>query len=141
MLKKLTAKQEMFCLEYLKDLNATQAAIRAGYKKGCAAEIGCENLVKPNCAERLAQLMAARSDAVKIDAEWVLTEAHKAYNHLVDNDDHGVAKGYLEIVAKHVDVKAFDKTIKVEDARYDSFSDDELIARRDAIQRKIDESS
>ena len=37
---KLTAKQEMFCHEYLFDLNAAQAAIRAGYSKKCAKEIG-----------------------------------------------------------------------------------------------------
>ena len=44
---KLTAKQKKFCHEYLKDLNATQAAIRAGYSEDTAAEIGYENLRKP----------------------------------------------------------------------------------------------
>ena len=44
---KLTAKQERFCEEYLIDLNATQAAIRAGYSVESAGSIGSENLTKP----------------------------------------------------------------------------------------------
>ena len=44
---KLTEKQKRFCDEYLIDLNATQAAIRAGYSKKTAYSIGIENLKKP----------------------------------------------------------------------------------------------
>ena len=43
----LTAKQQRFVDEYLKDLNATQAAIRAGYSKSTARQMGAENLSKP----------------------------------------------------------------------------------------------
>lgn len=43
----LTAKQKKFCDEYVTDLNATQAAIRAGYSKKTAYAIGWENLRKP----------------------------------------------------------------------------------------------
>ena len=46
--EKLTAKQLRFCQEYLKDFNATQAAIRAKYSKKTAHVIACENLKKPN---------------------------------------------------------------------------------------------
>ena len=46
--KKLTAKQQKFIDEYLIDLNATQAAIKAGYNEKCAKEIGYENLTKPH---------------------------------------------------------------------------------------------
>ena len=41
----LNARQQRFVEEYLVDLNATQAAIRAGYSKKTAREIGCENLI------------------------------------------------------------------------------------------------
>ena len=41
-------KQKKFCDEYLKDRNATQAAIRAGYSKKTARSIGSENLTKPD---------------------------------------------------------------------------------------------
>ena len=50
---KLTAKQKRFCDEYLKDLNATQAAIRAGYSEKNARNIASENLAKPNIQEYL----------------------------------------------------------------------------------------
>lgn len=44
----MTPKQKKFCFEYLVDLNATQAAIRAGYSEDTARSIGCENLTKPD---------------------------------------------------------------------------------------------
>lgn len=43
---KLTNKQKVFVHEYIKDFNATQAAIRAGYSKNTAQEIGSQNLSK-----------------------------------------------------------------------------------------------
>jgi len=69
---KLTAKQEMFCREYLIDLNATQAAIRAGYSKNTAQRMGSENLSKPVISERVKKLMSERSDRVEINADYVL---------------------------------------------------------------------
>jgi Phage terminase, small subunit len=71
-LKQLTPKQELFCREYLKDLNATQAAIRAGYSEDSAASQGCENLIKPNIAKRIAELKAERNEEVRVDAAYVL---------------------------------------------------------------------
>lgn len=44
----MTEKQKRFCLEYLIDMNATQAAIRAGYSKKTARSVGNENLTKPD---------------------------------------------------------------------------------------------
>ena len=55
--EKLSPKQEAFCLEYLKDLNATQAAIRAGYSEDSARQIGSETLSKPAIEARLKQLL------------------------------------------------------------------------------------
>lgn len=49
----LTPKQQRFVEEYLIDLNATQAAIRAGYSEKTAAAIGAENLIKPNIAKAI----------------------------------------------------------------------------------------
>ena len=59
---KLTAKQERFCEEYLIDLNATQAAIRAGYSVESAGSIGSENLTKPEIRARIDTAMAERSN-------------------------------------------------------------------------------
>ena len=46
--QKLTVKQARFALEYCKDGNAKQAAIRSGYSEASAAEIGYENINKPH---------------------------------------------------------------------------------------------
>ena len=48
---KLTSKQQRFCDEYLVDLNATQAAIRAGYSKKTAKQIAQQNLTKLDIQE------------------------------------------------------------------------------------------
>lgn len=73
----LTAKQEAFVQEYLVDLNATQAAIRAGYSEGTARAIGFENLTKPNIVEAIEEAMRARSDRTQVTADKVLTELAK----------------------------------------------------------------
>jgi len=70
--KGLTAKQELFCNEYLLDLNATQAAIRAGYSQPTAYSIGSENLRKPNIRTRIAELMQKRSEKLLIDQDFVI---------------------------------------------------------------------
>ena len=68
----LTDKQEMFCREYLIDLNATQAAIRAGYSEKTARALGSENLTKPDIQNRIAELKAVRNEEVSINAAYVL---------------------------------------------------------------------
>ena len=71
---KLTDKQEMFCKEYLIDLNATQAAIRAGYSKKTAHSIANENLIKPYIQNRISELKEKRSKRVEVDSDYVLKE-------------------------------------------------------------------
>ena len=69
---KLTPKQKRFCQEYLIDLNATQAAIRAGYSPKTAGRIGNENVNKPVIVEYLNELKMEREKNVKIDSDYVL---------------------------------------------------------------------
>jgi len=69
---KLRPKQQRFIDEYLLDLNATQAAIRAGYSVKTAASVGAENLRKPQIAEAITKAKASRSDRTGIDADWLL---------------------------------------------------------------------
>lgn len=68
----LTAKQQRFVEEYLIDLNATQAAIRAGYSERTAHSIGHENLNKPEIRARIEEMQVERSEKVNISAQWVL---------------------------------------------------------------------
>lgn len=69
---KLTAKQQRFCDEYLIDLNATQAAIRAGYSKKTARVIGQENLLKPALKAYIQQRMDEKEKELIADQNEVL---------------------------------------------------------------------
>ena len=71
---RLTKKNEAFCDEYLIDLNATQAAIRAGYSVESAGSIGSELLQKPEIRARIDKAMAERSRRTGIKADRVLRE-------------------------------------------------------------------
>lgn len=73
-MSKLNPKQSLFCKEYIVDLNATQAAIRAGYSEKTAGQIGDENLKKPKIAEEIERLKAERVERVEVNADEVLRE-------------------------------------------------------------------
>lgn len=70
--KKLTAKQQRFCDEYLIDLNATQAAVRAGYSEKAARQIATENMAKPSIKEYIEKRMAEKEAALVADQAEVL---------------------------------------------------------------------
>lgn len=69
---KMTEKQKRFCDEYLIDLNATQAAIRAGYSKKTAQQMGAENLLKPVVKEFIAARMSEKESRLIADQDEVL---------------------------------------------------------------------
>ncbi len=68
----MTPKQQRFCDEYLIDLNATQAAIRAGYSKKTAKQIGQENLTKLDLKEYIEKRMTEKDAALIADQDEVL---------------------------------------------------------------------
>lgn len=70
----LTDKQERFCREYLIDLNATQAAIRAGYSARGASVQGSTLLGNPKVQGRLHELQGERNERLEWDADRVLRE-------------------------------------------------------------------
>lgn len=74
MADKLTPKQRLFVLEYLVDLNATQAAIRAGYSQKNAQKIGPELLGKTGVAAAIEKAMQKREKRIEITADRVLQE-------------------------------------------------------------------
>lgn len=74
---KLTDKQQRFVDEYLIDLNATQAAIRAGYSVRTANEQGAQNLAKLSIQDAISRKMAARSRRTGVNAERVVLELAK----------------------------------------------------------------
>ncbi len=70
----MTPKQRRFVEEYLCDLNATQAAIRAGYSVRTARKIGHENLTKPDIAAAVQEARIGLSKRVEITQERVMQE-------------------------------------------------------------------
>lgn len=68
----MTKKQQRFCDEYLISLNATQAAIKAGYSKKNANNIASENLAKPYIKEYIEQRMAEKENELIADQNEVL---------------------------------------------------------------------
>ncbi len=92
---KLTKKQQLFVQEYLIDLNATQAAIRAGYSVNTANEQGSQNLAKLSIQQAIAEKMAERSKRTGVNQDRVVLELAKlAFVKMTDVvDSEGRIKG------------------------------------------------
>ena len=73
----MTKKQQRFVDEYLIDLNATQAAIRAGYSPDTAQQMGSENLSKPVIRNAIDKAIAKRSRRTGINQDRVINEIAK----------------------------------------------------------------
>ncbi len=73
----MTDKQERFCEEYMIDLNATQAAIRAGYSPASAKTVGPRLLENVGVQKRIAQLQAEQSRRTGVSADRVVRELAK----------------------------------------------------------------
>lgn len=114
---KLTPKQNRFVGEYLKDLNGTQAAIRAGYSPKTAQVIASQNLSKLMVQEVLTEAMQARVERTEISQDWVLrhlvANLEKAMQKrpVLDREDEptgeyvyqgAVANKALELLGKHL---------------------------------------
>lgn len=96
----MTKKQKRFIEEYLIDLNATQAAIRAGYKPGTAYSIGSENLKKPEIKAGIDKAMAERSKRTGINQDRILLELARIgfakITDVVDPKTGKIKEGALE---------------------------------------------
>lgn len=105
---KLTAKQQRFCDEYLIDLNATQAAIRAGYSERTANEQGARLLAKVSVQQYIEKRKADRVERTEITQDMVLRElAIIAFSNAAD---------YASIVEKDAMVEVNGVTVPLEDA-------------------------
>ncbi|WP_372830989.1 terminase small subunit [Pontibacterium sp.] len=134
---KWTDKRELFCAEYLAcDLNATRAAIKAGYAEKNAVKEASRLMQFPEILQRIAELKAERIERTKIDADYVLRQAVKLHercmqevtpktdrkgeqlkdeegNAIFEFDSSGAARS-LELVGKHIGVQAFKEKLDVE---------------------------
>lgn len=112
---KLTAKQQRFCDEYLIDLNATQAAIRAGYSKKTAKQIGQENLTKPVIKEYIGKRMQEKEDALIATQDEVMK--------------------YLSAVMRREETESVVVTISEEQSTYTP--DENGVMRKQALKKEV----
>ncbi len=110
----LTAKQHRFVEEYLLDLNATQAAIRAGYSKRTAKAQGSRLLTHPSVSDAICDAIEARSKRVEIDQDWVLNALVSIHESCIEDGSTHAALRSLELIGKHVHVQAFKEQKVVE---------------------------
>lgn len=107
----MTPKQEAFVREYLIDLNATQAAIRAGFSAKTAEQQGHQLLKKTLVAKAIDAAKQQRAEKCEIDALWVLREAKETYLAARADNNPSAAVSALKLVGSHVDVNAFEERI------------------------------
>lgn len=103
---KLSAKQILFCQEYLIDMNATQACIRAGYSKGSANGQGARMLSNASVKANVKELIDKRADKLDITADKILGEITKvAYVDIEDTESEVKPSDKLkalDMLGKHV---------------------------------------
>lgn len=103
---KLTAKQQRFCNEYLIDLNATQAAIRAGYSKKNADKTGPELLGKTEVKKYIEERQKERLKRIEITQDKVLNElAAIAFSDITD---------YCKVVAKRESTEGKETQVRID---------------------------
>lgn len=100
--KARTKKQVLFVEEYLKDLNASAAARRAGYSMRTAERMGAENLQKPGIAADIADALEKRTQRTQLDADWVLKRLAQISD--ADLSDLYAPSGELKLVAEWPEV-------------------------------------
>lgn len=117
----LTPKQRLFVEEYLKDMNATQAAIRAGYSKKTAEQQGYQLLKKTSVAKAVTESMDQRVAEVKYGATELLEDMKELFvaakeAALLTKEPSALtaAKGIGDSIGKHVDVQAWKDRVEVD---------------------------
>lgn len=113
----MTKKQKRFVEEYLIDLNATQAAIRAGYSSNSASEIGFELLKKPDVRAHVDKAIAERSKRTGINQDRVIRElARIGFANIRDVAD---SDAMVKMDASDDDLAAV-QSIKVKQSSFDN---------------------
>lgn len=120
----MTEKQKRFCNEYLIDLNATQAAIRAGYSKKNANNIASENLAKPNIKSYIEERMREKEDSLIAKQDEVL----KYLTSVMRGDSESsvlamCGDGCQEVIEKAPDEKERLRAAELIGKRYGLFTD------------------
>ncbi|BDF78375.1 MULTISPECIES: terminase small subunit [Pyramidobacter] len=132
---KPTEKQKRFVDEYLKDLNASAAARRAGYSVKTADRIGPELLGKTCVSKLIAERIQKRQQRTEITQDFVLTNLKEIVQRSMQHEgadeyDPRAAAKALELLGKHLGM--FTDKIKLEGELTVSGILDELVKRKEA---------
>ena len=111
----LNDKQKRFCLEYIIDLNATQASIRAGYSEKTARTIASEHLTKPNIQDYIAFLQTEIQERTKVTLDSVVMMTNDIAN---ESEEDNTKLKALDMLMKHLggytlDNKTDDKPLRI----------------------------
>lgn len=129
MAQNLTPKQARFVEEYLIDLNATQAAIRAGYSEKTARSVAAENLTKPNIAAALTERQAAISERLELTQDDVVRGLHAEATYYGEGASHGARVSAWVNIGKHIGMftDRTDVTVHQEVKQYIRFGDYKVV--------------
>lgn len=124
----LTAKQQRFCDEYLIDLNATQAAIRAGYSKRSARQIADKNMSNGDIKQYIAARMAEKESELIADQDEVLKYLTavlrgEGSEEMVVVEGRGEGYSSATTVSREISPKDRLKAAELLGKRYNLFSD------------------
>ena len=128
----MTPRQEKFCVEYLIDLNATQAAIRAGYSKRTAEALASRLLRNVNIRGRIKELQDKVFEDGMMSATEALWRLSKAGRGELKEEvvvTEGVGDGFSEakIIKKQISARDQIKALELMGKRHDLFSSDTKI--------------
>ena len=124
MATRMTAKQKRFCDEYLIDLNATQAAIRAGYSKKAARQVGNENMSKPYIKNYIEERMQEKEDSLIAKQDEVLKYLTSVMRGESKSSVLAMAgDGVQEVIQKPPDERERTKADELLGKRYRLFTD------------------
>ena len=97
----LTARRQRFVIEYVVDLNATQAAVRAGYSTKTAYSQGQRLLKNVEVADAVARALARLTERTELAAEWAIRKLAANGVAAMEAGDHGPANRAFELVGQH----------------------------------------
>ena len=99
--KPLTGRQELFCQEYIKDLNSKAAAKRAGYSDKVADAKSYQFLKMDRIRERVAELKQDSMRRLQLDADDILRRLVRIADATEQEGDYNAAIRSLELLGKH----------------------------------------
>ena len=142
----VTPRQAAFVGEYLIDLNASAAAVRAGYSQRRAQEIGYQLLHKPTVAEAIQKALAERTERVKLDADWVVCRLREEAEFTGEGSSPSARVKALELLGKHLGLFPLRGNLSLSldgqlDVNHETLLEGRRVARRLILEEIRDESA